>query len=40
MTRSDQRSPGPGPWRELLWWIALIVLMGSMLALATLMYAE
>ena len=32
--------PPQRPWREALWWIALIILMGSMLALATLMQAD
>lgn len=34
----DHLQKGPGPsvnWNEVLWWAALLVLMGAILALAT-----
>jgi hypothetical protein len=33
-------SPRKERWREAVWWIALIVLMGGLLALATVVNAE
>lgn len=40
MDRSGPPTPPRRPWQEALWWIALVILLGSMLALATVLQAE
>jgi hypothetical protein len=37
MNGPEQHPRPAGNWSETLWWVALIVLMGGMLALATLL---
>jgi hypothetical protein len=40
MHHTGPPTPPRRPWHEALWWIALLVLMGSMLALATVLQAD
>jgi hypothetical protein len=40
MNERNKAARRPTHWRGVLWWVALIVLMGSVLALATLFNAE